>query len=170
MQFIITHIQDLQSARYYNSFENTTLAFCVDALSPHGLTVANIKEIISWLHDPNICLYASHYQEREELIFLAQEIKAQTIICNNLQAEGMLFSHIILLEEKSLIYKSKYTQAVMVTDVALIQDSESPCFLHYSKNMTSEIPEQVVGFYADASKQDLYDEEWINFLEIQKNS
>ncbi len=170
MQFIITHIQDLQSARYYNSFENIVLAFSVDALSPQGMSVANIKAITSWLHDPYIGLYALDYHEREELIFLAQEIGAQTIICNNLQAEGMLFPHIILLEGKSVINKSNFTQALMAKDLAEIQDFDLPFFLQYSKDGISNINLQAVGYYADASEQDMFDEEWINFLEKEINS
>ncbi len=164
MQLIITHIQDLQSARYYNAFENTSLAFSIDALSIQGMTVAGIKSMISWLHDPNICLYALDYQERDEILFLAREISARTIICNNTQAKGLHFPHIILTKNIS-INKNSYTQAVMVKDSPDVLDTETPYFLPYNKDILPKSSEQHVGYYANACKQDMGDEDWVAFLE-----
>lgn len=164
MQLIVSQIQNLQQARFYNAYDRVSLAFAIDALSENPITVAQIKEICSWLHNPNICLLSSNFQDSHELLFLAEEIGAHSVICNAMQAKSLHYPHIINTED-FLVEKNTFTQALLYMGIPKNTATDFPYFLPYSSNIILDSHYNCVGAFTSALQHDLGDDTWLDFLE-----
>lgn len=51
----------------------------LDVLNPNHLSINDAKEIIQWLHQPNIIIEIANHQTIEEIIFLSETLQTNSI-------------------------------------------------------------------------------------------
>ncbi len=79
MQLKISSITNLTDARYFSAIGAHYLGFCFDVLNENNISIAKVKEIINWLHEPVIVGEFGIHQTKEEIQFIAKELDLNEI-------------------------------------------------------------------------------------------
>jgi hypothetical protein len=87
-------ITNLTDARYFNALEADWLGFNLDVLAENSIGLQEAQAIKSWLFAPNIVLECGHHQDKEEMVFLGNELEVAAVQVN--------WQHTILMEETFL--------------------------------------------------------------------
>lgn len=74
MQLKISSITSLTDARFFSAIGAHYLGFCFDVLNEKNISIQKAKEIIGWLHEPNIIGEFGTHQTKEEIEFIAKDI------------------------------------------------------------------------------------------------
>ncbi len=117
MQLKIASISNLTDARYFSAVGANYLGFCFDALAENNIPIATAKEIINWIHHPDIVGEFGIHQPLEEIQFLAQEFGLNGIQVPylHMQREQLSFQKFLYMEDW------KEISGIASTDVLVVK-------------------------------------------------
>lgn len=72
-------VNNLTDARYFNTLNDAWISFDFDALSPQAVTLEKAKEIIGWLHEPQLVAAFGEHQDAAEIQFVLESTGIQHI-------------------------------------------------------------------------------------------
>ncbi len=79
MQLKISNITNLTDARFFSAIGANYLGFSFDVLNENNISITKAKEIINWLHEPVVVGEFGIHQTKEEIEFIANEMKLNEI-------------------------------------------------------------------------------------------
>ncbi|HRH56075.1 MAG TPA: hypothetical protein PLS10_00400 [Chitinophagales bacterium] len=122
MQLKIASITNLTDARFFSAIGAHYLGFCFDALNEKNISITKAKEIVQWLHEPVIVGEFGSHQSKEEIEFIAQEMKLDEIQIplSHGQKDELPFEKFLMLDKIQSINGSRDT-----TDFFVIKIDES---------------------------------------------
>lgn len=116
MQLKISSITNLTDARFFSAIGAHYLGFCFDVLNENNISVAKAKEIIGWLHEPIIIGEFGNHQTKEEIEFIAKEMKLSEIQIsfNHPQRNDLTFDKFLFVDNWSSIADEQSTDYLVL--------------------------------------------------------
>ncbi|MFN8296593.1 MAG: hypothetical protein U0T69_10380 [Chitinophagales bacterium] len=157
MKLKVASITNLTDARFFSAIGAHYLGFCFDALNEKNISIPKAKEIVQWLHDPVIVGEFGSHQSKEEIEFIAKEMKLDEIQIpfSHGQKDELSFDKFLMLDKILTIDDSKQS-----TDFFVISIDESNLA---DASLKTFISNNKVFIEADFNKENI-----LSFTEILK--